>query len=94
VPGLPAAAAGIAPGMRLVAVNGRRYSERVLRDALSAARDGKAPIELLVENVEMFRTVRVDYHGGERYPHLVRDESKTDWVSAIGKPLTSVGGKP
>jgi predicted metalloprotease with PDZ domain len=94
VPGLPAAAAGVAPGMRLVAVNGRRYSERVLRDALRAARDSKAPIELLVENVEMFRTYRVDYHGGERYPHLVRDESKTDWVSAIGKPLTSVGTKP
>lgn len=93
VPGLPAAAAGIAPGMRLVAVNGRRYSERVLRDALRAARDGKAPIELLVENVEMFRTYRVDYHGGERYPHLVRDESKTDWVSAIGKPLTGASGK-
>ncbi|HYX20517.1 MAG TPA: PDZ domain-containing protein, partial [Thermoanaerobaculia bacterium] len=94
VPGLPAAAAGVAPGMRLVAVNGRRYSERVLRDALRAARDGKAPIELLVENVEMFRTYRVDYHGGERYPHLVRDESKTDWVSAIGKPLTSAGARP
>jgi len=88
VPGLPAAAAGIAPGMRLVAVNGRRYSERVLRDALRAARDGKTPIDLLVENVEMFKTFRIDYHGGERYPHLVRDESKTDWVSAIGKPLT------
>jgi hypothetical protein len=72
-----------------VAVNGRRYSERVLRDALRAARDGKAPLELLVENVEMFQTFRVDYHGGERYPHLVRDESRTDWVSAIGKPLTA-----
>ena len=94
VPGLPAAAAGIAPGMRLVAVNGRRYSERVLRDALRQARSGKEPIDLLVENDEMFHTFRVDYHGGERYPHLVRDESKTDWVSAIGKPLTPAGGKP
>ncbi len=96
VPGLPAAAAGAAPGMRLVAVNGRRYSEKVLRDALRRARDGKEPIELLVENVEMFRTLRVDYHGGERYPHLVRDAGRTDWVSAIGKPLTPVGvsGKP
>lgn len=96
VPGLPAAAAGAAPGMRLVAVNGRRYSEKVLRDALRRAKDGKEPIELLVENVEMFRTLKVDYQGGERYPHLVRDESKTDWVSAIGRPLTptNVSGRP
>ena len=94
VPGLPAAAAGIAPGMRLVAVDGRRYSERVLRDALRAARGSKEPIELLVENVEMFKTVKVDYHGGERYPHLERDAAKTDWVSAIGKPLVPVSSKP
>jgi hypothetical protein len=74
--------------MRLVAVNGRRYKERVLRDALRAARDGKDPIELLVENLDTFRTCRVDYHGGERFPVLVRDGSKPDLVSSIGKPLT------
>lgn len=93
VPGMPAAAAGLAPGMRLVAVNGRRYSEKVLRDALKAATTGKEPIELLVENVEMFTTLKVDYHGGERYPGLERDASRPDWVSAIGKPAAPAGGK-
>ena len=93
VPGLPAAAAGIAPGMRLVAVNGRRYSEKGLRDALKAAKESAEPLELLVENVEIFKTVKVDYHGGERYPQLERDPGKPDWVSAIGKPLRPVGGK-
>ncbi|MFQ5766713.1 MAG: M61 family peptidase, partial [Acidobacteriota bacterium] len=34
VPGQPAAAAGIAPGMRLLAVNGRKWSTPVLNDAL------------------------------------------------------------
>jgi predicted metalloprotease with PDZ domain len=92
VPGLPAAAAGLAPGMRLVAVNGRRYSEKGLRDALKAAQDGKEPIELLVENVETFKTVKVDDHGGQRFPHLERDGAKPDYVSAIGKPLTPVPG--
>jgi len=87
VPGLPAAAAGIAPGMRLVAVGGRRYSERRLRDALKAAKDVKDPIELLVENAEMFQTVKVEYHGGERYPHLERDAPRPDLLSAIAKPL-------
>jgi hypothetical protein len=27
----------------------------------------------------------LDYHGGERYPHLVRDESKPDLLSDILK---------
>jgi predicted metalloprotease with PDZ domain len=94
VPGLPAAAAGIGPGMRIVAVNGRRYSDRVLRDALKAGREGRDPLELIVENVETFQTVRIDYHRGERYPHLERDAARPDWVSAIGKPLTPAGGKP
>lgn len=87
VPGLPAAAAGVGPGMRLVAVNGRRYKERVLRDALRAASERKEPIELLVENLDTFRTCAVDYHQGERFPVLVRDGSKPDLVSAIGRPL-------
>jgi predicted metalloprotease with PDZ domain len=93
VPGMPAATAGVGPGMRLVAVNGRRYSEKVLRDALRAAKGGKDPIELLVENVETFKTCKVDYHGGEKYPHLERDASKPDLLSAIGKSLTSATGR-
>jgi predicted metalloprotease with PDZ domain len=92
----PALAAGIGPGMRIVAVNGRRYSEKGLRDAVREARSGKEPIELLVENVETFKTFKIDYHGGERYPHLERDAGKPDLLSAIGKPLAPPAspGKP
>ena len=86
VPGMPAALAGVGPAMRLVAVNGRRYSEKGLRDALREAHEGTAPIELLLENVDTFSTVRVDYHGGERYPRLDRDASKPDLLTQIGAP--------
>jgi len=86
VPGMPAALAGVGPAMRLVAVNGRRYSEKGLRDALRDAHEGTAPVELLLENVDTFTTVRVDYHGGEKYPRLERDDSKTDWLTPIGAP--------
>ena len=89
VPGMPAASAGVGPGMRLVAVNGRRYSEKILHDALREGRNVKEPLELLVENAETFKTCKVDYHGGDQYPHLERDASKPDLVSAIGKPLTA-----
>ena len=85
VEGMPAAVAGIGPGMKLIAVNGRQYSPEVLRDALKAGKGGTAPLELLVENTDYYRTYKLDYHGGERYPHLVRDDSKPDLLTEIYK---------
>jgi predicted metalloprotease with PDZ domain len=86
IEGMPAAKAGIGPGMRVVAVNGRRFSADVLRDALIAGTSGSAPLALLVENTEYFKTYSLDYHGGEKYPHLVRDDSKPDVLSDIIRP--------
>ena len=83
--GMPAARAGIGPGMKLIAVNGRQYSAEILRDALKAGKGGTAPLELLVENTDYYKTYKLDYHGGERYPHLVRDESKPDLLTEIYK---------
>jgi predicted metalloprotease with PDZ domain len=85
IEGEVSAKAGIGPGMKVVAVNSRRFSPDVLRDALKAAKSGTAPIELLVENTDYYKTYKIDYHGGERYPHLVRDDSKPDLLSEIMK---------
>jgi predicted metalloprotease with PDZ domain len=85
IEGMPAAQSGIGPGMKVVAVNGRRYSPEILRDALRAGKNSTAPLELLVENTDYIKTYKLDYHGGERYPHLVRDESKPDLLSEIYK---------
>jgi predicted metalloprotease with PDZ domain len=85
VEGSLAAKAGIGPGMRLVAVNGRRFSREIMHDAIRASKSSSAPIELLVENTEYYKTYKIDYHGGESYPHLVRDESKPDLLSEILK---------
>ena len=80
-----AAKAGIGPGMKIIAVNGRRFSDDVWRDALHAGKAGKDPLELIVENTEYYRTFKLDYHEGEKYRHLVRDESKPDVLSEIIK---------
>ena len=80
-----AAKAGIGPGMKVVAVNGRRFSPEILRDAIKTAKTNPAPIELLIENTDYYKTYKLDYHGGESYPHLVRDESKPDLLSDILK---------
>jgi predicted metalloprotease with PDZ domain len=85
IEGEVAAAAGIGPGMKLIAVNGRKFSAEVLRDAMKAAKNSTTPIELLIENNDYFKTYKLDYHGGEKYPHLVRDESKPDLLSDILK---------
>jgi predicted metalloprotease with PDZ domain len=87
LPGSPAAAAGLGPGMKLVAVNGRRWSQVVLRDAI---RNSKTrAIELIVENGEFFKTARLDYAGPERYPHLERDPARPDLLSQILRPLAA-----
>jgi predicted metalloprotease with PDZ domain len=83
--GMPAAKAGIGPGMKLVAVNSRRFSPEVLRDAVKATKNSSTPLELLVENTDYYKTYKIDYHGGEKYPHLVRDDSKLDLLTEILK---------
>ena len=85
IPGSPAAQAGIAPGMKLLAVNGRRWSPEILREAMRAAKGSSDAIELLVENEGYFRSYRIGYHDGERYPHLERIASQPDLLSEIAK---------
>jgi predicted metalloprotease with PDZ domain len=86
VEGMPAAQAGIGPGMKLIAVNGKKFTSDVLRDALREGKNTSAPLELLIENTDYYRIFKLDYHGGEKYPHLVRDENKPDLLSDIIKP--------
>ena len=86
IEGMPSASAGIGPGMKVVAVNGKRFSADVLRDALREGKNSPAPLELLIENTDYYKTYKIEYHGGEEYPHLERDESKPDVLSNIIKP--------
>ncbi|MEP6643153.1 MAG: M61 family peptidase [Acidobacteriaceae bacterium] len=85
VEGMGAARSGIGPGMKLLGVNGRRFTFEALRDALRAGKNDSKPLELLVENTDYYKIHRIDYHGGEQYPHLVRDQSKPDLLSEVVK---------
>ncbi len=86
--GMPAYNAGIVPGMKIIAVNSRKFSGQLFLEALRGTKNG-GPLELLVENVEFYKTVKIDYHDGERYPHLVRDSAKPDLLADIIKPQTA-----
>lgn len=86
IPGSACDRAGIASGMKLVAVNSRHWKAELLRTAIKEAKDSTAPIELLVANGDVYKTCAVDYHEGERYPDLERDPAKPDLLSLIIKP--------
>lgn len=81
----PAFKAGVAPNGSLLAVNGREFSAERLKDAIAATKDGK-PLELLVKNGDEYRTLRIDYAGGLRYPHLERIPGTPDRLGAILAP--------
>lgn len=87
IPGTPADIAGLTPGMILIAINGHRFSTQVLREALRSERSECASLQLSVSDHDDFVTLRVNYHEGERYPHLERDKSRPDMLNSILVPL-------
>jgi predicted metalloprotease with PDZ domain len=84
-PTLEAARAGLAPGMKIITVNGRAWSTDVLHAAITAAKSSTTPIELVVENGSFTGVYKLNYHGGERYPHLERDSTKPDMLGDVIK---------
>ncbi len=85
--GSPAQIAGIAPSVKVVAINNHAYNSTVLHDAMKAAKKTTEPMEFLLRDGDVFKTVKVDYDGGEKYPHLERDGSKPDLLTEIITPL-------
>jgi predicted metalloprotease with PDZ domain len=85
--GGPSYTAGIGPGMRITAVNGKQFSPDALKYAIGEALSAKTPVELLIANGVQVQTYAVDYHGGLRYPHLERENGRPDYLTEIFKPL-------
>jgi len=86
IPDSPADKSGIGPGMKLVAVDGRRWKPESLRTGIKAAQTNQAPLELLIENNDYFKICKLDYHEGEKCPFLRRDMAKPDLLMEILKP--------
>jgi predicted metalloprotease with PDZ domain len=80
--------AGLAPGFQIIAVNGRAFTPTLLRAAIDAAKGTGPAINLIVENTGYFKTLSIDYHGGERYPQLERVDGTPDRLDTILEPLT------
>ena len=82
----PAFVAGLAPGNRIIAVNELAFDVNEFKAIVKAAQTATAPISLIVRQGDRFRAVRLDYHGGLRYPHLERDPNRADLLEAIFAP--------
>lgn len=83
-PGLPGDKAGLATGMRIIGVNGKRFSTNRLRDAIADSVTRKS-VELLIEDGEDFRTIPIPYAEGLRYLQLERVANKPDLFADILK---------
>jgi predicted metalloprotease with PDZ domain len=87
--GRAAARAGAGPGMKVLAVNGHRYRADILDAAIVSAQQRRQPLELLVEDGDYFRTLRVEYYDGPRFPHLTRIDGRRDLLSEVLRPRSN-----
>ena len=84
--GSPAFEAGLSSAVMLVAVNGLAYEADRLKAAITEAKSGAAPIQLLVKDGDHYRTVAIAYKGGLRYPKLERIEGVDDRLTTVLTP--------
>ncbi len=84
-PDLAAAKAGIAPGMTVQKINGADFTADLLRQAIADTKTKAAPIKITAESGGATNDYTINYRGGAKYPHLVRDAAKTDYLSDTTK---------
>jgi len=85
----PADEARIAPGAKIIGVNGQAFSGDLLKAAIREAKGKTEPIHLIVQSDTYLSTAEIDYHEGERYPVLERVEGTPAYLDDITKPLAA-----
>lgn len=82
----PAFQAGLAPGDKLLAVQRRGFTPERAEAALKANRDGRQPLELLLQRGDDYQLVTLDVRTGPRHPGLARMADRPDLLADIFKP--------
>jgi predicted metalloprotease with PDZ domain len=85
----PADKGRLAPGYKILAVNGHIYSSDALRDAIKTAKGKTEPIHLIVQADTFVSPFEIDYHDGERFPALQRIDGTPAFLDDITKPRTT-----
>jgi predicted metalloprotease with PDZ domain len=85
----PADKANLAPGAKIIAVNGNIFSADALKQAIKDAKGNTNPIHLILQNETFVTLADIDYHDGERYPALERIPNTPAYLDNITTPLTT-----
>ena len=78
--------AKLSPKQKLLTVNGVPYTPGVLRSSIREAMLARKPLHLLLRQDGEDIVSDVDYHGGERFPHLACSQTDSSLLDAIVKP--------
>jgi predicted metalloprotease with PDZ domain len=87
--GSPADKANLAPGSKIIAINGNVFSADAIHSAIKDAKGKTEPIHLILQSDTFVSNSDLDYHDGERYPVLQRVEGSPAYLDDITKPLTT-----
>jgi predicted metalloprotease with PDZ domain len=79
--------AKLAPGQKLIAIDGKVFSGEALEQAITAAKTGTDPLKFLMQSQDYITPVSIDYHDGMKYPVMVRVEGTKDYLDEITTPL-------
>ena len=82
--GGPAWKAGLNTSLVITGVNGQAFSADKLKAAVAETKT--TPIDLLIRMGETFKTIKLDYRGGHRYPRLERIAGKPAYLDDILSP--------
>jgi predicted metalloprotease with PDZ domain len=88
IPHSPGDAAGASPGSHIIGLNGYKWSKELIQDTLAAPPDPSGKLTLLVQKDDTFKTLEIQYAGGERYPDLSRVAGTADVLSEIAHSKT------
>ena len=80
----PAFIAGLAPGVRITAINGQPFAQTKLEQAVKTA--NSSALSLAFEVNGAGQTAMIDYRGSLRYPHLERIPGTVDRLSLLLAP--------
>ena len=75
--------ASLAPGQKIISINGRVFSIEILTEALKAAKGTGTPIQLIVQDEDTIAPVTLNYSDGLRYPRLTRIGNTPDVLTEI-----------
>lgn len=80
--------AGIPPGAKIVALDGRKFSPERFHERLKAHAGSTVPLEMIVSYDDVFTTYKLDASSGERYPFLERVAGTPDLLEKVYAPKT------